>query len=153
MERPERRSDILCSIRFFNHDNFASTLGLTFPGESWWFLPDAFRAHRAAAVADLGRPQRAPSSKRGAFCNFDQNGRTFASALRGTHVSSKCSGGSERVPARELGYFMVSLCRRDVLSLLSASCEVVRSRETANRASAGLCGAGTFCTDGIHAWQ
>src|SRR6266481_2970355 len=100
MERPERRSDLLRSIRLFDYNNFASTLGHTFPGESRWFLPDAFRADRAAAVDDLGRPQCTPSRKRGAFCNFGENGWTFASALRRTHVSRKCSGGSERVPAR-----------------------------------------------------
>jgi len=54
LERAARGADILCGVGVSDYGDFAATVGRAFTSKFAGILPDAFCAHRAVAVADLG---------------------------------------------------------------------------------------------------
>ena len=77
-------------------------------------------------------------------------GRALVAALT-FHVN--LAGGEPRISAGQLGYFVVALGGGDVLFCVSMGVPVLRAREAADRAAAGVCGAGAVWALGADAWQ
>ena len=77
-------------------------------------------------------------------------GRALFAALT---LPCQRAGGSERIPARQLGYFVVAFRGRNFLSLLSASCAVPRPWKDAYSAALGPGRDGTIRTHGAHSRQ
>src|SRR6185437_355865 len=71
----------------------------------------------------------------------------------GADFPCELAGGEPRIPARQLGYFVVAVSGGDLLLCVPVGVPDLRARQAADRAAAGVCGAGAAWPLGADTWQ